>query len=810
LASVYPRRSLTLQYHESDLAFVSRLLAEEGLFCWFEHRGDRADDALGAHTLVIADHNGAFQPAPTASVRYTQSASASFKEDGLQRWHAQCQLASDGVELASLDYRSLGLRETALASAGELPLTRVDVPGLYAYEDSAQGQRLARAWLQALQASAAAWEGQGSVRSLAPGSTFKIVEHPAPQPDGFVALKLVHRARNNLSADAQAQLQRWLGDAPAWARAQQRLSNADEEPLYRVQLAAQPLQTPVRAPATRGGLAPRPTVRGTQTAIVVGVGEPIHTDRDHRVKIQFHWQRGAMSGHGLAHDQGCNAPASDTSGTWVRVSEALAGANWGSHFVPRVGQEVVVRFVGGDIDRPVITGAVYNGMGQDNAQGNRVMAGNAGSSGNAPAWFAGSQRQGAQQGHQHNAVFAGYKSQELQASASGTGGYNQWVFDDTPQGPRIELSSTTAATRLQLGHLLLQRDNQRLQPRGHGFELSTNAFGALRAGSGLLLSAHGRQPSTSTSQQMDSREPQQQLQAAQELLQTLAESSQKHQALQAGEPQPKQLNVSLAQAALYQSLKAVHGSEGTAEGGEDRIGGGLGPHAVLGRPDLLLAAPGGIASFTPASTVISAGSTTSLVAGQDITLTTQRHHAVAVKDGLIFYTYGKAQNAQKPNAETGIKLHAATGSVSIQAATARSLWAADKKVEVASTQEAVTVGSPKHVLLNGGGSAIRIAGGNITITTQGPAVFKAAVKSLTGAESAAVPGIEFGSAALSMPVQELQVTMIDADETSPSAEPVALVDAAGREHAIVVSGAKAVVANFKPGMVRGRQTKRRG
>jgi type VI secretion system secreted protein VgrG len=237
---------------------------------------------------------------------------------------------------------------------------------------------------------------------------------------------------------------------------------------------------------------------------------------------------------------------------------------------------------------------------------------------------------------------------------------------------------------------------------------------------------------------MDSREPQLVLQSAQELLTTLAESSQKHQARQPGEAPPQQLPVSLAQQALYDSLKAVQGSDEAhgAQGGEDRIGGGLGRHAVLGRPELVLAAPGGIGSFTPASMVTSAGNTASVVAGQDITVTTQRHHAVAVQQGLVWFTYGKAQNPRKPNQETGIALHAASGSVSLQAATARSLWAAQQKVEVASTADAVTVGSPQQVLLNGGGSALRIASGGITLSTQGPAVFKAAVKELTSAASA--------------------------------------------------------------------------
>jgi type VI secretion system secreted protein VgrG len=119
---------------------------------------------------------------------------------------------------------------------------------------------------------------------------------------------------------------------------------------------------------------PRPSLHGVQTAVVVGTasqpgGAHIHTDRDHRIKVQFHWQRGGNASHRLSHSTGDdNAPASDASGTWVRVAQSVAGANWGAVFTPRLGQEVLVQFVAGDIDRPVVVGVVYNGQGSADAQ----------------------------------------------------------------------------------------------------------------------------------------------------------------------------------------------------------------------------------------------------------------------------------------------------------------------------------------------------------------------------------------------------------------------------------------------------------
>lgn len=138
-------------------------------------------------------------------------------------------------------------------------------------------------------------------------------------------------------------------------------------------------------------LYPKPTVHGQQTATVVGSGAPLHTDRDHRIKIQFHWQRGANSHSRRDHpypDGHTGAPANDAAGTWVRVATSLApiaGANWGTVALPRVGQEVLVDFLDGDIDCPVVIGTLYNGRGEPDSQANSSMQGAGAATGNAPA-----------------------------------------------------------------------------------------------------------------------------------------------------------------------------------------------------------------------------------------------------------------------------------------------------------------------------------------------------------------------------------------------------------------------------------------
>jgi len=742
-ASVYPKRSLCVQYQESDLDFVQRLLREEGLFHWFEHTAD-------SHTLVIADHNGAFQPNTQPRIRFTQSA-AVLPEDSITRWQGERNVRTAGVQLASPDYRSVALRPVSQAGS-EAPidgLELIDLPGAYAYEDSTQGERLALRQAQAIDALRQRMQGVGTVRTMSPASLFTLADHPVhdgsvDDRDRFVALSVRHTARNNLRADARAQVESLLGAIRRVHQGDDGSPNQSDEPLYQCEIAAQRAAVPVRPrvidehgqPDPR--LHTRPTVHGTQTAIVVGLGEPVHTDRDHRIKVQFHWQRGGNASHRLQPPEGDNAPASDASGTWVRVGESVAGDNWGSHFIPRLGQEVVVAFVNGDIDRPVVVGAVYNGEGQRNAQSNQVNGGAATSTGNANAWFPGDENQGELQGHRHAAVLAGFKSQELAASQSGAGGYNQLVFDDTPQGNRIELGTTVASTRLQLGHLLQQTDNQRLQPRGHGLDLATSAWGALRAGSGLLLSAHVRPGSQSGSHQVDAREPQAAIQQAQEQAKTFADSAQAHQAKLAGEAAPDKLDTHTGMSSLIEALDATdsNGDAGTVGDDGPSIGGGLGTVRAWARPDMVTAAPGGIGMYTPASTLISAGRTMAVVAGQDLHAITQANHATAVAKGVVFYTYGKATDPNKPNQETGIKLHAASGSVSTQSQSGATKLTASKSVEVGSTTAKVRVTAPQHVLLTAAGAALRIEGGDITISGPGKVEFKAAMKELTSGASA--------------------------------------------------------------------------
>lgn len=735
--AAFPRRSLCTQFHETDLAFLTRLWAEEGLFAWFEHEGAAGDEHLGRHTLVIADHNAACQPNAQARIRFTQ-AGATLKEDALQQWDGVRRVGASALHTASWDHRTVSnhgaIQQVAPEHGQAFALLHADQPGHYAYESPAQAERRARLQREALEAARKRFEGAGTVRTLAPGSTFTLIDHPehpltdGPEASTFVVLSVTHTARNNFGFEGEA-------------------ANADDAPLYEARLSAQRHSVPVRRLPTdaRGRIAlSKPLVQGTQTAIVVGTGEPLHTDRDGRIKVQFHWQRGAQASHRLSHPAGdCNAPASQASGTWVRVAQDWAGQNWGGVFVPRLGQEVVVAFLDGDIDRPVVIGAAYNGQGQTNGQGNQVGGGAATATGNAPAWFPGDQQAGKLQGHAHASTLSGFRSQSLESSQAGGGAHNQLVMDDTAAQGRVLLHTTQAQTWLQIGHLLQQDGNQRLQARGHGLELHTQAQGALRAARGLHLSTHARQGGTTTrAQPLDTREAEQQLQAHAELLQTLHANAQTHKAQLPNEAAPEQLPARKALGATLTSLQATEGGQvddlgaGTAEGGPVPIGGGQGTIDISERPDLVLSASGDIASATPASTLVATGANVSLTTGADANLLAQRHQAWAVKDGISLFTRGEAKDTQRAVQDVGIRLHAASGNVRTEAQSGPFTLTAQKAIDLQSTAADIVITAPERIVLNGGGGYVKIEGGNIEIGTSGAAQFKAAAKELTGGGSA--------------------------------------------------------------------------
>ncbi|KAA3655471.1 MAG: type VI secretion system tip protein VgrG, partial [Proteobacteria bacterium] len=643
-------------------------------------------------------------------------------------------------------------------------LEAIDDPGQYAWQSLEHGERMLRAQREALDARSKQFLGQGTVRTAAPGTCFTLAGHAEhdldpPEARRFAITEVIHHARNNLAESIPGAAEA-LADPPP-----NRLTSARQRPIagsastgqapfgedtpavehYRNHIRAIRAHIPWRAlmaDAHGRHIHPRPTAHGTLTAIVVGPGTPTHTDRDARVQVQFAWQRGSHSASRQSARGGDdNAPASDALGAWLRVMSPFAGANWGGHWVPRPGQEVLVAFQDGNIDRPVIIGALFNGQGNTDAAGSRIGGATMQASANAPALFAGQD----DPAHRHNASLSGFKSQQLSTSRGGSGGYNQLIFDDTPGQPRICLGTTEYATALQLGHLKQQQDNARLKDRGHGAELATRAAAAVRAGSGLLISADARPGARGA--HLDSAEPIRQTEDAHALTTALAETAAKQNAALAGDPAARDLPASAALQAAVNVMGATATTGPVAatptcdpgSGGFKAIAGGEGTVPAWSAPRLHYSAPGGIAQLTPASAILVAGKTLCLGAGQDIGLVAQGNHSLAVKDGLALFTIGKA-GGNKPNQETGIALHAASGKVNVQAQSGQLRAAADKAITVASTTASVQASAKTHLLATAGGAYLKLEGGNISLHAPGPVKLKASMKNLTGPKSMSVSG----------------------------------------------------------------------
>lgn len=711
----YAKRSLTIQYRESDYAFVERLLAEEGLFYWVEHEAGEGEP--GGHTVVIADHNGAFEAGPQENVKF-QRADATETEDTIQAWRQSRTWRTNAVRLATWDYRAMQARKASAQVDDKLPnameLADSDYPGQYLFEDGDQGDRLAHNALAAKRVRQALHGGEGTVRTLAAAQRFTLTGHWGPSQGAgadFVVLRIHHEARNNFDES--------LGRAVADALGAAGESQDDKADFYRNRFEAIAASLEYR-PSTRDGhgarLHPRPTVHGAQTALVVGAADPVHTDRDHRIKIQFHWQRGSASSNRQDHPAGVdNAPASDALGTWVRVAEPVAGSDWGGHFVPRLGQEVLVQFLHGDIDRPVVVGALYNGAGTENAANNQVQGGAAKATGNAPAWFAGSEA-----GHAHNVVMSGFKTQALAESGRGMGGFNQLVQDDTPGQSRLTASTTQAEARLNLGHLKQQRDNERLSDLGHGAELATSEALALRAGEGLLISADKREGAAGGL--LDSEEAIKQMEKAIEQAGELAATAVRQEATLSGDSdKTRALNE------LDAVRKVIEGTKA-----EESV-----TVPAYTQPHIQVSAPKGIGQYTPHNAFTVAGTTLCQVA-PDVNWAAGANLAICVAQGVVLFTKGLGGSGRAVE-EQGIRLHAAGGKLRLQSQKARMRLAAEKAVTLVSAQGAVDVNASKKVLATAAGAYMRIEGGGIQLHAPGKVELKAGVHNWVGPQSGSGP-----------------------------------------------------------------------
>ncbi len=315
LTATYPPREYCVQYRETALAFVSRLLEAEGIFYSHTFAADK-------HTLVLADAASAYTACdPHATVEYRPEAS---DIEAVFAWERAGSFSTGKAASTDYDFTKpttslLASTDTVVPVAKSKGFERFDFPGTHLTAD--RGMSLVKAWLEAEEAGYDLAAGTGGCSSFRPGATFTLTGHPADDCNAKYVLVAVDHAATDPRVPG-------LGDG---------------RPSYANSFTCAPAAVPVRPDR----LTPVPRTTGPQTAVVVGPsGQEIYTDEYGRVKVQFVWDR--------------LGKADENSSCWVRAAEPWAGEGWGFQFLPRIGQEVVVDFLHGDPDRPIVTGRVFN------------------------------------------------------------------------------------------------------------------------------------------------------------------------------------------------------------------------------------------------------------------------------------------------------------------------------------------------------------------------------------------------------------------------------------------------------------------
>ena len=385
LGESYSTREYCVQYRETDFDFVSRLMGEEGIFYYFKHKANK-------HELVICDSTSGYWDTGE-DVNYEQSGQDHYEQ--LTDWRHVYEFRPGRIAQKDYNFKdpkdALNTKETSnIQFAGAANLEIFEYPGRY--EETGNGGRLTKVRKEELEAEHDHVEGSGFYTAFSPGGKFTIGHHPRPDERGqsYTLVEVITELNSNLGFGHDG--------------------TVDFKNTFRC-IPSKTVFRPER-------LTRKPFVEGPQTAIVVTDGQEIVVDEHARVKVQFHWDR-----------YGNNDV---NSSCWIRVSQVHAGAGWGMMDIPRQHEEVIVSFLDGDPDRPIITGRVYNGM--NNPPFDMKGAGN----------------------NKKNKTRRGNKTKSY-----GGSGYNEMTMDDTPGEEQIRIHSQyNMNTTVQNDQILTVNNNR--------------------------------------------------------------------------------------------------------------------------------------------------------------------------------------------------------------------------------------------------------------------------------------------------------------------------------------------------------------
>ena len=535
LDAVPTPRTYCTQYDETDLHFIQRLAEEEGLSFHFQHSDQ-------GHLLVFGDGQRLFRKLPPLA--YRQDTGMVPGKPVVSSFGARLETRTTRVTRRDYNYNTpLFQLEGEAKSADKGPgLEDYDYPGRF--EDGAHGKKLAAHALERHRSDYRLAEGKSDQPLLLSGHYLPLTDHGNDSwNDLWLLTEITHEGR-------QPQVLEALGSSDA-------TSDTDGfRQGYRNHFRATPWDVPYRPALDH----PKPKVLGSQSAVVTGpAGEEIYVDALGRIKIQFHWDR---EGQSDAH-----------TSCWVRVASNWAGQNFGAISLPRVGMEVLVTYLEGDPDQPLVTSCLYHAV-------------------HLPPYKLPDFK-----------TVATLKSKEYKGSRG-----NELRIDDTTSEISIALRSDHAASALNLGYLTHPRPAGG-QARGEGFELRTDRQGALRAAGGLLLTTEPR-PNESKHHK-DLPETAERLATASDQQDGFSIQAREVQAQESGD-----------QDDVASALKRQH--QGILGSGPNLTGS---QYPEFAEPHLVLASPAGIALSTPCSTHIASG--------EHLALSSTGHTSLAIGKRLL-------------------------------------------------------------------------------------------------------------------------------------------------------------------------------
>ncbi|WP_176155194.1 type VI secretion system Vgr family protein [Burkholderia vietnamiensis] len=650
---------------ETDWNFVHRSMEEVGVFPRFDFAKDGK-----SHTVVISDDLYFAPSLPQQEMMFSRAGVAE-EFDGLTQFSEQQEVQSATLTIGTADYKRPDLDKQVSMPAlntDELPGQGEDYlyTGSQSWADSDMGDQGARIRTDEWASRAKRYFAVGSPRYALPGYWFKLTGHPE-----FDALPAEDRELAIIASDWLIQNNvpgmETLARFPQSLRAQVEQAKAAGAGtnvrhtdggvgFILVEIEAQRRRAPFRSPFEH-----RKPEMHLQTGIVgTPDKEEIHTDDGNRARVWMTYSRKERN---------------EKASAWIRAAMPDAGAKRGGYFPLRKGDQVLVGFVNGDCDRPVIISRLHGGT-------------------TMPVW------------HTHG-LLSGFRSREY-----GGDGFNQLVMDDASGQNRVQLYTTSYGSHLHLGYLIEQSENTRGAFVGNGFDLKSGAYGAVRAEQGLYVSTQpaGAQPLNVTAAT-------DQLASSEALFETVSTASATNRAesLQDGHDALKAFNDA-----------TQHTVAGSTRGGRT-AGGGTGNANGFAKPVMLLSSPEGIAASTQQSAHITANQYANIVAGKSVNIGAGKSLLASVLDKISLF----AQNL-------GIKLFAAKGPVEIQAQSGPITMVGLEDVRIESASGRLVLTAEKEVWIGAGGSYIKIGPNLIENGTAGQILEKCASWDKPGASSSTV------------------------------------------------------------------------